>query len=381
MTVSLFSNFFNHHQKPLCDSFHNTEEVCFNFIEMEAMPTSFLKAGYEVHRESYVLSAYKNSENYQLALSLIDSSDVVIFGSVIDKIFDKRIKANKLTFKYSERIFRKPWHMYDPRRIWHLLKHNTRFRNKEFYLLCAGGYVANDFNKVFAFPGKKLKWGYFTKVKPINIAEVLSSKPKDYLRLLYVGRLISLKNVTHILYVGFYLKSKNIRFKIDIIGVGPLLDELATLASDLDILEEVSFKGNLSNKEVLHAMQASHMLFFSSNKEEGWGAVVNEAMANGCPVIIGNKIGSAPFLIQHKQTGLVYNTNAIKELKKLVMLCYQEPEFRDYLATNAYKSISEIWSPSNSTSNFLKFCKTKRVETETTVPMSSAKQTPYNWYK
>lgn len=380
MNISLFSNFFNHHQKPLADAFNEHSEVNFRFIEMEPMPDSFKKAGYTVKKENYVLAAHENSKTYQEAIHLITSSDVVIFGSVIDKIFDQRIKANKLTFRYSERIFRKPWHIYDPRRIWHLLKHNTRFRNKQFYLLCAGGYVANDYNKVLAFPNKKLKWGYFTTVNPINMPQVLSSKPKNYLKLLFVGRLIDLKNVDHILQVGSFLKENKILFQINIIGVGPLRSHLEKLASELAIIDSVYFMGNLNNDKVLLEMQTSHLLIFSSNKEEGWGAVVNEAMANGCPIIIGNKIGSAPFLIQNGKNGLVYDTTNIDELKQQVLKCYNNARYRDKLAINAFNTISKTWSPMACTASFLKFCSSKTKEKPENGPTSAAKKTAYTWY-
>ena len=45
----------------------------------------------------------------------------------------------------------------------------------------------------------------------------------------------------------------------------------------------------------------------TSNQEEGWGVVVNEAMNSGCVVIGSNLAGSVPYLIENGKNGLIYN--------------------------------------------------------------------------
>ena len=40
--------------------------------------------------------------------------------------------------------------------------------------------------------------------------------------------------------------------------------------------------------------------------QEGWGAVLNEAMNSGCACIASHAIGSAGFLIEHGENGFVY---------------------------------------------------------------------------
>jgi glycosyltransferase involved in cell wall biosynthesis len=45
------------------------------------------------------------------------------------------------------------------------------------------------------------------------------------------------------------------------------------------------------------------VFIFTSDRNEGWGAVLNEAMGSGCAVVAADLIGSVPYLIEHKKMG------------------------------------------------------------------------------
>jgi len=76
------------------------------------------------------------------------------------------------------------------------------------------------------------------------------------------------------------------------------------LIDKLEVGRYVSLLGNLPNEEVLQMMRESHIFIFTSDRGEGWGVVLSEAMANGCTVVASNKIGAAPFLVKHKKNVL-----------------------------------------------------------------------------
>lgn len=384
MTITFFSNFFNHHQKPLCDEFDKINNVKFKFVSSIPMPETFKNAGYIVPEVDYEIKAYENKENWNSALKLINTSDVIIFGSVDTRLFNTRIKSNKLTFKYSERIFRKTWDWLNPKAIFYLLKFNTLNRNKNFYLLCAGGFVANDFSKLLSFPLKKLKWGYFTKTNSLDFDSSLIKKRNKTLEILFVARLIPLKHPELVIKLAVNLKKKKIPFRLNIVGVGPLMANLEDFVKKNELKEQVVFHGNLSNFEVLNQMKNSDALLFTSNKKEGWGAVANEAMANACPIIISNKIGSAPFLIKHKWNGLVFKSNSITDLEKQVTSLYNDPFLKTEIIKNALITINEVWSPKNAANRLHEFCKIKLNNSYITFedgPCSEAKKINYNWYR
>ena len=108
MKITFFSNFFNHHQQEISEEFIK-QGVEYVFVATEPIPEERTKLGYEDMNKKYpfILTTYDSEENYQKALKLAVESDVVIFGSAPEIFIKERIKHNKTTFRYSERIFKK----------------------------------------------------------------------------------------------------------------------------------------------------------------------------------------------------------------------------------------------------------------------------------
>ena len=55
----------------------------------------------------FVLNATINEETFKQALKIANESDVVIIGSAPDCFIAQRLQENKLTFRFTERIFKK----------------------------------------------------------------------------------------------------------------------------------------------------------------------------------------------------------------------------------------------------------------------------------
>ena len=70
---------------------------------------------------------------------------------------------------------------------------------------------------------------------------------------------------------------------LDLVGYGPLEDELRGLAKELGILTLVRFRGKFLQAE-LPAIYRSADAFILPSLVEPWGLVVNEAMLCGLPV-------------------------------------------------------------------------------------------------
>ena len=70
------------------------------------------------------------------------------------------------------------------------------------------------------------------------------------------------------------------------------------MAHDLGVTECVEFLGELTHDETIELMRDSEIFLATSNRMEGWGATVNEAMASGCCVVASDAMGSVPYLIE-----------------------------------------------------------------------------------
>ena len=70
----------------------------------------------------------------------------------------------------------------------------------------------------------------------------------------------------------------------------------------------------------------SHIHLFTSNHLEGWGAVVNEAMNSGCAEVGNSQVGAIPYLIKHKQNGLIYKEGSYEDFLACVLSLFEEKE-------------------------------------------------------
>jgi glycosyltransferase involved in cell wall biosynthesis len=293
----------------------------------------------------FVVRSYEDSLSYGEAVRLGNESDVVIIGSAPDCFVEKRILQNKLTFRYSERIFKKGrWKLLDPRILKYLYFHHTRFYKKQLYMLCASAYTAGDFALSGAYLGKCFKWGYFPEVKEYDFKELIEKKNGPCLSLLWVGRFLDWKHPEKALYVAKYLRDQGIKFTLSFIGGGDMEGKLKSITDSYHLNDCVKFLGFLSQEGVREQMDRSEIYLFTSDYNEGWGAVLNEAMNSACAVICSNAIGSVPFLITDKVNGMIYRNNDIKDLCRKTLILARSPQLRFYLGNNAYMSMMNIWN-------------------------------------
>ncbi|WP_318308112.1 glycosyltransferase [Flagellimonas crocea] len=385
MTITLFSNFFNHHQKPLADELYAKLGNNFTFVATSAMPEVFKDSGYNPFKDTpYVLPAYKSEEDHKKALQLATDSDVVVHGAAPDSYLKNRLEKDKLTFRYSERIFKKsPLQKFNPRAFFHQYKKHTRFKNKNLHMLCSSAYTANDLNWINAYPGKMYKWGYFTKTPKLDIDQVLAEKNSVF-TILYVARLIDWKHPEMAIMLANSLKKKGHQFKMNIVGSGNMLERLTSMSKELNLENCVHFLGNIENEKVLQMMRNSHSFFFSSDRNEGWGAVANEAMANGCALVASHKIGAIPYLVKPFNNGMVFQSENLDHATQLMESLMNDKKLWGDLVKNAYDDINHSWSPKNAADNFLRLCDNLMNSKDDLIlegPCSKAFPTNNQWYK
>ena len=90
-------------------------------------------------------------------------------------------------------------------------------------------------------------------------------------------------------------------------------------------------------------MMASNVFLFTSDRSEGWGVVLNEAMSAGCTVIAYDKIGAVPYMINDGVNGIIYH-NYSEFLNKTTHLL-QNPAQINAFARKAYATMLSTWNP------------------------------------
>lgn len=348
MKITFVSNFLNHHQLPFCKEMYERNGKDFKFIATERIPDDRLKLGYDDMNNIYpfVIRSYDSADAMKNCINLCYNSDAVIIGSAPDVFIHHRLKDNKLTFRYSERIFKdgvhKIWH---PNILYYLFKNHTIYKNKKLYMLCSSAYTAFDFSLINAYRNKCYKWGYFPEVVQYKIKNIIEKKEKnDCVNILWVGRLIDWKHPEKAIMVANELKKKKVNFKLHIIGTGPLEKKLLNMIDNLGLVNEVVMTGAVNNKDVRTYMLNANIFLFTSDYNEGWGAVLNEAMNSGCAVIASHAIGSVPYLIKNNFNGLVYKNNNINDLYNSCFKLISNQQLRIELGENAYNTLNSTWN-------------------------------------
>ena len=224
-------------------------------------------------------------------------------------------------------------------------------------MLCASAYTPFDYSLTGSYLGKTFKWGYFPEVKSQNIDALMRLKGlKGKPSILWVGRLIELKHPDASIRLAEKLKQKGYDFELNIIGNGALEQQLQQMIHDKQLDNCVSMLGAMSPEKVRDYMEAADIFLFTSDFNEGWGAVLNEAMNSGCAVVASHAIGSVPFLIRDGENGLIYKNGDETGLFNRVVGLIDHPEKRERMGRMAYQALADQWNAETAASRFLQLC-------------------------
>ena len=100
----------------------------------------------------------------------------------------------------------------------------------------------------------------------------------------------------------------------------------------------------MSPDMVREHMEAANIYLFTSDYNEGWGAVLNESMNSGCAVVASHAIGSVPFLIKHEENGLIYKNGNLQQLYECVKKLLEDSSLCDKIGKAAYITLSKVWN-------------------------------------
>lgn len=379
MIITFISNYLTLHQIPFCEAMYRELGDSFRFVNTEQMEAERISMGWKNEKR------YPFEIDIQQAGNLIDESDIVIIGSANESLIQCRLKSNKPVIRYSERILKNGrWHMLSPRAIKNMFRAHTRFTNNRIWLLCASAYAAGDYGLFGAYWGKCHKWGYFPKTKKYDdIEKIIELKHPD--SILWVARLIEWKHPELPVLVAEKLRDEGYSFELNMIGNGVMEEQLNEMIEGNDLKEYVHLLGSMKPGEVRAYMEQSQIFLFTSDGNEGWGAVLNESMNSACAVVASHAIGSVPFLIKDKENGLIYEDGNIEDLYSKVKLLLDNNQYARTLGKNAYKTIVTEWNAEVAAKRLTAFCKAiknqKKIPEYQKGPMSKAGFLSNHWYR
>ena len=362
MQVVFVSNYFNHHQLSFCDALYELLEGSFCFLQTQPMEEERVKMGWQAEERPYV--RYVQADGTTTGgpttdgpewQNLLLTADVVIFGGCDDESYIReRLAAGKPIFRYNERLYKEgQWKAISPRGLLQKYKDHTRYRKAPVYFLCAGAYVPCDLGIIHAYPEKMLRFGYFPETREYAPGEPFSRKKKG--SILWAARMIDWKHPELVVKIAAYLKE--LPFHITMIGGGELEEKVHRLAEELGVTDKITFAGFRSPEEVRAAMEESEIYLVTSDRKEGWGAVVNEAMNSGCAVVADHMIGAAPWMIRQRENGILYHDGCEQQLQEYVAELLQDPAECRRLGENAQQTIVGEWNARTAAERLIELCR------------------------
>lgn len=322
MKVVFVSNFMNHHQIGLCDELASLlGDKNFKFIAQSKTPNEQANLGYKEFNSSreYIIKEYEVGKDY--TSKVIDESDIVIITfSQGAKPIRRAQRDNKIIFWYCESLFKE----YNKFRILaKIIRAKYYFDfidNNNQYFLNASSYGYHDLQILDKNKYRNISFtfGYF----PIfDFKEEFSRNTDSSFSMLFVGRLIKWKHPEYIFDCADVLDEHNIDYHINVVGDGELVKYLQKEIENRNLENKITLIGPVDSGKVKEYYKSHDVFLFASDRREGWGAVLSEAMLYGCVPLANIDAGATNIFISNGINGYIFKDK--KTLKEGCLNLYE----------------------------------------------------------
>jgi len=194
-------------------------------------------------------------------------------------------------------------------------------------------------------PAKNMHWIFSSVLTEKDLSGVypnLNRRLSETPELVYIGRLSSEKGVQVLLKAVHILKETkpNLKFRIKLIGGGPMEDELKAITKQYNIEDRVVFKGQLNKSSLLEEVQKSD-LCVQPSLTEGFSKAWLDAFFCGLPIVASN-VGAASSVIT-KDRGWLVKPNAPDELANRIEYCLTSEDINwEGLRNNCFNFVKEL---------------------------------------
>jgi 1,2-diacylglycerol 3-alpha-glucosyltransferase len=166
--------------------------------------------------------------------------------------------------------------------------------------------------------------------------------PRRYF--LYVGRFAPEKNLLSLIRAFSKYRAEGGNWSLVLAGGGPLHAELVRECAVLGIAGHVNFTGMKRTLE-LPTQYAFASCFVLPSIREPWGLVVNEAMASVLPILVSNRCGCAPDLVEDGSNGFLFDPSNEADLtQQLLRMSRLSSQRREEMGQRSREIVSQ-YSP------------------------------------
>ena len=320
MTIVFWHSYLMFHQAAYIRELANIPGNTVHWCVTEDLPAHYRERGYPVPDTGKVQVHQAPTPEQISELATLPDSVQVFFGlrgfALPLAAFKASLGAPVHRFLMTENRY-EPGVQLLPRWLiytWDALRYRRHLRGV-FCIGHSGRYGGARFFSACGYPRERIvPFVHVVDRSPVPYTPV----SRGHLQMLYVGQLIPRKRVDLLLQAFSQLDVPSAHLRL--IGQGPEDKTLQALAARLGIADRVGFSASMPNAETVAAMADADVLVLPS-RFDGWGAVVNEALMVGTPVICSNRCGASD-VIENGRNGYVFEAgNAPALLERLRSFC------------------------------------------------------------
>jgi glycosyltransferase involved in cell wall biosynthesis len=164
-----------------------------------------------------------------------------------------------------------------------------------------------DSSRIFPF--------IYVTERPVLIPESSNDwKETETFRILYLGHFIRRKDGVTALRALAGLSDLDWQF--DLVGDGPDLERWKRAAAESGVATRIRFHNAVNNRMIGNLLEHADVLLLPS-KYDGWGAVVNEALMCGVPVVCSDNCGAAD-LLRDPWRGSTFKAGSVESLRSIL---------------------------------------------------------------
>lgn len=187
------------------------------------------------------------------------------------------------------------------------------------------------------------------KLQPIDWKAVKRDRIKMQIHgpsFVYVGRVSPEKSIDVVLKAFAIVLRKRRRAKLIIIGDGPSLSSMKSLAQDLGLRSAVEFMGHVDHDELIQdRIPLLGDMFVTASKTENQPMSILEAMCFGLPVVGADSKG-IPELVQHEHNGMLFEADNHEQMAKRMLRMSYKTKMCRRMGRNAMISAAAFQMPS-----------------------------------
>lgn len=161
------------------------------------------------------------------------------------------------------------------------------------------------------------------------------------LRLITTSTLIPRNGIDTLIEACSFLP-KNFKWKLTIVGDGPLRSEIESIIKKHKLNNNVNLLGMVDSSKIMNLLD-EHSIFVRPSRAEGFGVSFAEAMARGLP-IIGTPVGGIVDFLKDGETGLSVSVDNPKMLADAIMKLYQDRKLYEKVQSNAWMLIKNKYN-------------------------------------